>query len=173
MIEGVSWERYRTPMLRSKFLSAAASVATVLVLAGCGGDDSVGLDAVPSPSDGVVQTTPPDINERVLDNQELTALDQRITYPKKKPARISSETIVLEPGEQTGWRRHRIPVYVHVLSGTYTIDYGEGALVEYPAGSAFVQAIKTDYNGSNVTEEPVSVLHVYLGAKGIRDVIER
>lgn len=81
--------------------------------------------------------------------------------------------MVLEPGEQTGWRRHRIPVYVHVLSGTYTVDYGEGALVEYPAGSAFVQATKTDYNASNVTEDPVTVLHVYMGAKGVRDVIER
>jgi len=160
-------------MLRSKLVSVAASVATVMALAGCGGDDSAALDVVPSSSEGVVQTTPPDVNERVLDNQELTALDQRITYPKKKPARISSETIVLEPGEQTGWRSHRIPVYVHVLSGTYTIDYGEGALVEYPAGSAFMQATKTDYNGSTVTEEPVSVLHVYMGAKGIRDVIER
>ena len=65
-----------------------------------------------------------------LENQELTVLDQRVTYPKKKPARISSETVVLGPGESTGWRRHRIPVYVHVLAGTYTVDFGEGALVE-------------------------------------------
>lgn len=141
------------------------------LVSGCGQSSSTA--EVPAVLESAAVTTPPATEERILDKQELTALDQRITYPNKKPARISSETIVLEPGEQTGWRRHRIPVYVQVLSGVYTVDYGESALVEYPAGSAFVQAIKTDYNGANATQEPVSVLHVYLGAKGIRDVIER
>ena len=79
-------------------------------------------------------------SQTFLEKQELTVLDQRVTYPKKKPARISSETVVLGPGESTGWRRHRIPVYVHVLAGTYTVDFGKGALVEYPAGTAFIQA---------------------------------
>ena len=88
-------------------------------------------------------------SQTFLENQELTVLDQRVTYPKKKPARISSETVVLGPGDSTGWRRHRIPVYVHVLAGTYTVDFGEGALVEYPAGTAFIQATKTDYKGTN------------------------
>ncbi len=32
---------------------------------------------------------------------------------------------------------------------------------------------ETDYNGMNTYEEEVSVLHVYLGAKGLRDIIER
>jgi hypothetical protein len=36
-----------------------------------------------------------------------------------------------------------------------------------------MQATKTDYNGMNTGEEPASVLHVYVGAKGLRDVIER
>ena len=112
-------------------------------------------------------------SQTFLENQELTVLDQRVTYPKKKPARISSETVVLGPGESTGWRRHRIPVYVHVLAGTYTVDFGEGALVEYPAGAAFIQATKTDYKGMNTYDEEVSVLHVYMGAKGLRDIIER
>ena len=62
---------------------------------------------------------------------------------------------------------------MHVLAGTYTVDFGEGALVEYPAGTAFIQATKTDYKGTNTHEEEVSVLHVYLGAKGLRDIIER
>ena len=56
--------------------------------------------------------------------------------------------------------RDSIPVYVDVLAGTYTVDFGEGALVEYPAGSAFIQATKTDYNGMNTHEEEARVLHV-------------
>lgn len=149
-----------------------AALALALLVTGCGQNEAAPV-ADADTTEGGVLVAPPSGPQRLLDKQELTVLDQRITYPKKKPARISSETIVLQPGEQTGWRQHKIPVYVHVLSGTYTIDYGEGALVEYPAGSAFMQATKTDYNGSNVGEEPLEVLHVYLGAKGLRDVIDR
>ena len=157
-------------MFLSRAIGIAVSAVLVVGLAGCGEEaatDDVVESAAPT-TPGLEEGT-----QSFLENQELTNLDQRVTYPKKKPARISSETVVLEPGESTGWRRHRIPVYVHVLSGTYTIDFGEGALVEYPAGSAFIQATKTDYNGMNTGEEPASVLHVYLGAKGLRDVIER
>lgn len=157
--------------MRSGFLALAVIVtASSLIVSGCGGSDGAtsveGSDAQTSVTEVVDDVT-------LLEDQELTVFDQRITYPKKKPARISSETLVLQAGEETGWRQHRIPVFVHVLSGTYTVDYGEGALVEYPEGSTFVQAMKTDYNGLNTGSEPASVLHVYLGAKGLRDVVER
>lgn len=159
-------------MLSPRRALAVLSVGTALLLSGCGqGEPAMPEQAVADEETVIVEA--PTAPQRLLDRQELTVLDQRITYPKKKPARISSETIILEPGGQTGWRSHKIPVYVHVLSGTYSVDYGEGAIVEYPAGTAFVQAMKTDYNGMNTTEEPVEVLHVYLGAKGLRDVIER
>ena len=157
--------------MRSGLLTLAALLtAASLIVSGCGGSDGAtpvaGSDTQPSAPEVVDDLT-------LLEDQELTVFDQRITYPKKKPARISSETLVLQSGEETGWRQHRIPVFVHVLSGTYTVDYGEGALVEYPEGSTFVQAMKTDYNGINTGSEPASVLHVYLGAKGLRDVVER
>ena len=150
--------------------AALLGAAILMSVAGCG-DDSASEDAIQSSSPSTAEVE--EGSQTFLENQELTVLDQRVTYPKKKPARISSETVVLGPGDSTGWRRHRIPVYVHVLAGTYTVDFGEGALVEYPAGTAFIQATKTDYKGTNTHEEDVSVLHVYLGAKGLRDIIER
>jgi len=109
----------------------------------------------------------------LLDAQETTILDQRIAYPTKKPARITSDVTVLEPGQETGWRRHRVPVYVYVLEGTYTVEYESAVTRDFPPGTAFIQALKTDYNGMNKGTEPVRLLTVYLGAKGIRDIIER
>ena len=150
--------------------AALLGAAVLMSVAGCG-DDSASEDAIKSTAPSTAEVE--EGSQTFLENQELTVLDQRVTYPKKKPARISSETVVLGPGDSTGWRRHRIPVYGHVLAGTYTVDFGEGALVEYPAGTAFIQATKTDYKGTNTHEEDVSVLHVYLGAKGLRDIIER
>ena len=150
--------------------AALLGAAVLMSVTGCG-DDSASEDVRQSTT--LLTAEVEEGSQTFLENQELTVLDQRVTYPKKKPARISSETVVLGPGDSTGWRRHRIPVYVHVLAGTYTVDFGEGALVEYPAGTAFIQATKTDYKGTNTHEEEVSVLHVYLGAKGLRDIIER
>lgn len=100
-------------------------------------------------------------------------MDQRVTYPTKKPARITSDITILEPGQETGWRRHRVPVLVHVLEGTYTVEYDAAVTRDFPAGSTFIQAIKSDYNGINKGTEPVRLLTVYMGAKGIRDIIER
>ena len=154
-----------------RWVGAVLVGAAVLVsVAGCS-DDSASGDVMQSAAASTEEVE--EGSQTFLENQELTVLDQRVTYPKKKPARISSEIVVLSSGESTGWRRHRIPVYVHVLVGTYTVDFGEGALVEYPAGTAFIQATKTDYKGMNTYEEEVSVLNVYLGAKGLRDIIER
>lgn len=144
-------------------------VICAALLTACGGSDDVAVDAVASPtatalSQGSVQ---------LLDAQEITILDQRVAYPTKTPARITSDISVLEPGQETGWRRHRVPVYVYVLEGTYTVEYESAVTRDFPSGTAFIQAIKTDYNGMNKGTDPVRLLTVYLGAKGIRDIIER
>ena len=147
----------------------ALVLACIAFLAGCGGGDDTAVDASASPSASVGASGP----VQLLDEQEITILDQRVTYPTKKPARISSDITVLEAGQETGWRRHRVPVYVYVLEGTYTVEYDAAVTRDFPAGSAFLQAVKTDYNGMNKGTEPVRILTIYMGAKGIRDIIER
>ena len=77
--------------------------AALLSVAGCG-DDSASEDVMQSAAPSAAEVE--EESQTFLENQELTVLDQRVTYPKKKPARISSETVVLGTGESTGWRRH-------------------------------------------------------------------
>lgn len=140
-----------------------------VLLTACGGSDETAIDAAVSPTSVAAGQGP----VQLLDAQEITILDQRVTYPTKRPARITSDVTVLEPGQETGWRRHRVPVYVYVLEGTYTVEYESAVTRDFPPGTAFIQALKTDYNGMNKGTEPVRLLTVYLGAKGIRDIIER
>lgn len=147
----------------------AILLACAALLAGCGGGDEPSADTAVSPSVTAEEPGP----VQLLDAQEITILDQRITYPTKKPARITSDISVLEAGQETGWRRHRVPVYVYVLEGTYTVEYDAAVTRDFPAGSAFIQATKTDYNGMNKGTDPVRILTVYMGAKGIRDIVER
>jgi quercetin dioxygenase-like cupin family protein len=139
------------------------------LLSACGGSDEAAVDTAVSPTAAAMGEGP----VQLLDAQEITILDQRIAYPTKKPARVTSDITVLEPGQETGWRRHRVPVYVYVLEGTYTVEYESAVTRDFLPGTAFIQAIKTDYNGINKGTEPVRLLTVYLGAKGIRDIIER
>jgi quercetin dioxygenase-like cupin family protein len=144
-------------------------IVCAALLTACGGSDEAATDSAASPTATASAQGP----LQLLDAQEITILDQRVEYPTKKPARITSDVTVLEPGQETGWRRHRVPVYVYVLEGTYTVEYDAAVTRDFPAGTAFIQAIKTDYNGMNKGTEPVRLLTVYLGAKGIRDIIER
>jgi quercetin dioxygenase-like cupin family protein len=144
-------------------------IVCAALLTACGGSDEAAIDSAASPTATASAQGP----LQLLDAQEITILDQRVEYPTKKPARITSDVTVLEPGQETGWRRHRVPVYVYVLEGTYTVEYDAAVTRDFPAGTAFIQAIKTDYNGMNKGSEPVRLLTVYLGAKGIRDIIER
>lgn len=145
----------------------AAGVATVL-LAGCGGgSDAAATNPAASGSAGSAG------NQVLLDKQQLTILDQPITYPKKKPAQISSSIVLLEPGQETGWHRHGTPMYAYILEGTLSVEYDAGVTKEYPAGTALMEAQGVFHNGTNKGDAPVRVLVVNMGAKGVKNSVER
>lgn len=145
----------------------AAGVATVL-LAGCGGgSDAAATNPAASGSAGSAG------NQVLLDKQQLTILDQPINYPKKKPAQISSSIVLLEPGQETGWHRHGTPMYAYILEGTLSVEYDAGVTKEYPAGTALMEAQGVFHNGTNKGDAPVRVLVVNMGAKGVKNSVER
>ena len=145
----------------------AAGVTTVL-LAGCGGgSDAAATNPAASGSAGSAG------NQVLLDKQQLTILDQPINYPKKKPAQISSSIVLLEPGQETGWHRHGTPMYAYILEGTLSVEYDAGVTKEYPAGTALMEAQGVFHNGTNKGDAPVRVLVVNMGAKGVKNSVER
>ncbi len=157
-------------MRNSKIASiASVMLVGVTLLSGCGGsgEDGAQGETETTTTESVVGT------QDLLIDQEITVLDQVVVYPKKGAAEISSAITTLEPGQETGWQLHRIPVLVYVMSGTYTVEYEAGVTKEFPAGSSFMQAVKTNYNGVNKGEESVQLLTVYMGAAGKRNVVKR
>ena len=145
----------------------AAGVATVL-LAGCGGSsDSSGASSAASGSAGTGGS------QVLLDKQQVTILDQPITYPKKKPAQVTSSIIMLEPGQETGWHKHGAPMYAYILEGTLTVEYDAGVTKEYPAGTALMEAQGVFHNGTNKGTSQVRVLVVNMGAKGVKNSVVR
>jgi quercetin dioxygenase-like cupin family protein len=139
--------------------------STLLSACGGSGDDVAQSDAATATTGAVVGS------QQLLIDQQITVLDQEVVYPKKGAAQISSAITTLEPGQETGWQLHRIPVLVYVMSGTYTVEYEAGVTKEFPAGSSFMQAVKTNYNGINKGEETVQLMTVYMGAEGKRNVV--
>ena len=147
-------------------LIAFALVGTLVSACGGGGDPEATSPDVPTS----VEITG---TQQLLIDQEITVLDQRLVYPKKGAAQVSSAVTTLEPGQETGWQLHPVPVFVYVLSGTYTVEYEAGVTKEFPAGSSIMQAVKTNYNGINKGEDTVQLLTVFMGAKGKRNTVMR
>lgn len=147
-------------------LIALALVGTLVTACG-GGDDTAATSSV-SPTTVEITGT-----QQLMIDQESTILDQKLVYPKKGAAQVSSMITTLEPGQETGWQLHRVPVFVYVLNGTYTVEYEAGVTKEFPAGSSVMQAIKTNYNGINKGEDSVLLLTVFMGSKRKKNTVVR
>ena len=111
-------------------------------------------------------------SETLLSNPK-SIIGETITYPGGTPAQIVSARIVIDPGEQTGWHKHGVPLFVYILSGEVTVDYGDKGIKTYQAGTAFMEAMDQFHNGMNKGTEPVHILGVYMGAEGLHDVIRK
>lgn len=140
---------------------------SAVLFTACGSDEPV---AVGVPSEGAVA---PSGSRLLLDGQRLTVLDQPLRYPTKGKAQVSSSIIVIEPGQETGWTKNPTPMYVYVLEGALTVEYDGGQVKEYRAGTALLEAIGTWHNGTNTGTEPVRILVVSMGAKGVKNTVAR
>lgn len=146
----------------------AAACVAVLLLAACGG----GSDEAPAAGESTEGQSSAG-REVLLEAQQLTALDQQVKYPKKTPAQVSSAIVLLEPGQESGWHRHNVPLYSYVLEGTVSIEYDAGVTKEFAAGTAYMEAQGVFHNATNRGESPVRILEVYLGANGAKNTVER
>ncbi len=153
-------------------MAVTAAIASLsLLLTACGGSDEPAVSGSAAASGSAVAAEAG--VQTLLEAQELDTLDQPIGYPKKVPAQISSSIVTLEPGQETGWHRHRVPMYAYILEGTVSVEYDAGVVKDYPAGTAFMEAEDVWHNGSNKGDDAVRILVVYMGAQGKKNSVER
>jgi len=57
-----------------------------------------------------------------------------------------------------------VPLFVHVLDGTVTVDYGDKGTKVYKAGETFMEAMNWPHNGINNEDAPARILAVYMGS---------
>jgi quercetin dioxygenase-like cupin family protein len=96
-------------------------------------------------------------------DSETDIIDQPIVYPPGT-AKVTAATVVIPPGVETGWHTHEVPLFVYVLDGAVTVDYGDKGTHVYKIGETFMEAMNWPHNGINKTDEPVRLLVVYMGS---------
>ena len=95
-----------------------------------------------------------------------TIIDQTTAYPSGT-AKITAAVVVIPPGKDTGWHTHAVPLFVHILEGEVTVDYGSKGIKVYKAGDSLLEAENWAHNGMNGTDKAVRILAVYMGAEGL------
>jgi len=150
------------PHYRSALFVAGIALATALA-AGCAADTDDTSRPEPAPV----------VRQPLLTKATKTVLDQTIVYPTGTRAEVSSATVTMQPGQETGWHRHDAPLYVQVLEGTVTVEYDGGVTKAYPKGTVVMEAIGTYHNGRNLGKEPVVILTVSIGAEGVGNTVAR
>tara|TARA_B100000029_G_C16895456_1_gene712029 strand:+ start:66 stop:482 length:417 start_codon:yes stop_codon:yes gene_type:complete len=116
------------------------------------------------------------INQKLLQAQRLNVLEQQIIYPTQQPAEVTSVISVLQPGEETGWHKHMVPLHAYVMEGTTTMELeinGGTQTRTFSKGDAWVGAADVWHNASNKTDQPVAVFVVFMGANGLENTIRR
>ena len=153
-----------TPRLSARLVTLLAGTALAVALgAGCAASPQSSAKGKPAP---VVRVP-------LLSKATETVLGQKIVYPTGTQAEVSSATVTMQPGQETGWHRHDAPLYVQVLEGTVTVEYDGGVVKTYPKGSVVMEAIGTYHNGRNLGTVPVVILTVSIGAEGVGNTVAR
>lgn len=94
-----------------------------------------------------------------------TMLGQSTAFPSEEQ-QLHSVIVTLQPGEETSWHTHDVPLFFYVLEGALTVDYGAEGLRSYGTGSSGIEAIGVVHKGRNDGTGPMRVLVVYLLGDG-------
>ncbi|MEM1130414.1 MAG: cupin domain-containing protein [Pseudomonadota bacterium] len=99
------------------------------------------------------------------------ALGREIVYPEG-PARVMAAYGHLAPGESTEWHVHEFPIYIQILEGELTVDYGDGLVTTFGPGDSLVEVVDFVHKGSNLGDVPVKTIAVYIGAEGLEASVD-
>lgn len=93
-----------------------------------------------------------------------TIIGQEIAYPDGTP-KVTAAIVTIPPGHETGWHTHQVPLFVYILEGDISVDYGDKGVKVYKPGDSLLEAMNWPHNATNKTDKPVKILAVYLGAE--------
>ena len=129
-----------------------AGVTAVLALALTG---SAAYAQAPAPAAPEYQNL---LTTLLIDNK--TVLGQPLAYPASE-LMITAAIVTIPPGGETGWHFHEVPLFVYIMSGEVTVDYGSEGTRTFEAGASFMEAFEWAHNATNTGSEPVQLMSRY------------
>ena len=118
-----------------------------------------------------VRAEPQDFTVTAVMKGSTTISGQKIEYPKTDKAEMASVLVEIQPGKENGRHMHAVPTYVHVLEGTMTVEFEDGARQTFQAGSGFLEVVNTVHSAKNLGEVPLRLLVVFVGEEGKPNLI--
>lgn len=115
---------------------------------------------------GVALAREPSKRFELLLATSKTVMDEQIVYPSGA-AKITTGIITLDPGDETGWHTHGVPLTGLILEGDLTVDYGDKGTRVFHQGESIAEAINIPHNGRNLGASPVKLFVAYAGAEGV------
>jgi len=100
-----------------------------------------------------------------------TVSGRDVVYPRTGRPVVTAMTVELPPGVETGWHTHPVPAYAWVVSGTLTVEFEGGKILQFNEGDAIIEAVNTPQNGRNIGAVPVKLLVFYTGAEDVPNVV--
>ncbi len=85
---------------------------------------------------------------------------------------VTAVIVEMQPGEETGWHAHDVPMFGYILEGEVTVNYGTHGTRVYRAGDAVMEAIDLAHDGRNTSEGVTRILAVFMGAEGVPNTVK-
>lgn len=120
------------------------------------------------PAQGTIRPSALQPQLRTILSTGTTIVGELLKYPSGGPALITAVEITFEPGQQTGWHTHPVPLFGYMLEGELTVDYGEKGQRIYRKGDALLEAMSTAHNGRNMGQSTAKILAVFIGREGLQ-----
>ena len=117
-----------------------------------------------------VSAAPPETSVDLLLDSDLTILGDAFAYPAGR-ARITAARLTVPPGATVPLHLHPVPLFVYILQGEISVDYGSRGTITYRKGDTFVEAFEWPHHARNAGKGNVKLLAVYVGAEGVPNSI--
>lgn len=117
-----------------------------------------------------IGAAPPETSVEQLLDTDLTILGEPFAYPAGR-ARITAARLTIPPQATVPLHLHPVPLFVYILQGEITVDYGSRGSITYGKGDTFVEAFEWPHSARNAGKGVVKLLAVYAGATGVPNAV--
>ena len=118
-----------------------------------------------------VAAAAPTVSIAPVSHDSATIAGEPELYLSTPDPEVSSLVFTFPPGAVSQWMIHPAPVYVYVLEGTLEVEFEDGSHQSFHAGQGFLQCRSKWHRGRNDGSQTMRFLAVFLGGKGVPNVV--